>query len=74
MDFRFQKEISFSFLITEMALPKILITGGAGYLGYHIALVLKAAGNVFGGLFEFRLNEDLTFFPEYFNCPSSSTM
>jgi nucleoside-diphosphate-sugar epimerase len=23
---------------------KILITGGGGYLGYHIALVLKAAG------------------------------
>lgn len=29
-----------------MTLPKILITGGAGYLGYHIALVLKAAGNL----------------------------
>ena len=27
--------------------PKILITGGGGYLGFHIALVLKAAGKNF---------------------------
>jgi nucleoside-diphosphate-sugar epimerase len=29
-----------------MKSSKILITGGAGYLGYHIALVLKAAGKL----------------------------
>ena len=32
---------------TKKGGPKVLITGGGGYLGYHTALVLKAAGETY---------------------------